>query len=213
MKIRMDLLMAIFVFPIVLDISSCVITHYQDNLFRLDEHAGNYQTDSIDDNPIYKAGYDYRVLFMGDSRSRTGETFSGLHYEVYNLGVGASTTWSIRNKLHRVEGIDPNIVFIFTGINDRKYMSPDEFYDNLLHISTFMKAHNIECVILDQTIRPTLDSASKAELFPYGEKMKTTPYTTYLPIAYTDDCFIDGYWHLNAKGYALVVSEIEKYLN
>lgn len=204
------LIMALLL-PIMLDSSSCILSHYQDDLFELDQSSANYYIDCVDDEPIHKDGEAFKIAIMGDSRAALGKQFTGIESEVYNLGVPGATTWSIRNKLYRIESIRPDFVFVFTGINDRNFMRPEEFKDNLMHISTYLTSRNIKCVIVDQLISPSLYPLVQDKFSQYRAMMDEIPFADYMELNCADSWFVD-YCHLSEYGYQEASNKINQYI-
>ena len=157
------------------------------------------------------------ILVVGDSRANGYGIYcsenSPQAYNIYNTGVAGSSTASILNRsIVAAQNKKPEYVFIFTGVNDARILTPIEFKSNLEIIADTFTNLGIKVIIMDQTLR---SDTTNSKSFPsqtngfndYRAVMMNINNTTYVPINYNDNMFLDQF-HLNISGYDLVQSTI-----
>jgi lysophospholipase L1-like esterase len=120
-----------------------------------------------------------------------GMYWNNLPNKIYNAGVAGATTIGITNSLYLIDTYSPDIIIIFTGINDQRFFSPYEFQEKLTYIINFLREKNIKIVLMDITATSDayLDNRNVMKDFP-----------EYLEVNYNPEDFIDVV-HLSHTGY------------
>ena len=122
---------------------------------------------------------------------------------------GATTKFAL-NHIDDLAHSGVKYVFIFTGINDALQGNTD-FQSDLTRMAISCHLNGTEFVILDQTICQSKVVAPfsffQFQLSMCNQIMQNIPYSTYLPISYSDSDFIDQV-HLGPTGFQKVVDAI-----
>ncbi len=170
---------------------------------------GCYENDG---DIAYRPGIQPTILFFGDSRSTFGGTWDQLPNEVYNAGRAGSTLDYTVSRLYLIDELHPDVVIIFTGVNDATKNRLDAFMYELAIIIDYAKSRNVELIIMDITVMPSYrDDPNYFDQFaPFRDAMERTGY--YYPVEYTDSDFINVV-HLNSDGYETISNAIINFLD
>lgn len=151
----------------------------------------------------YRAGNGTKVLIMGDSRADMGGYWPRLPYTVLNTGWSGKTTTYTISRLDAVDKFNPDYVVIFSGINDARELTIDQFKTNLEYIVKYISDRGAVPIIMDIQMSTTTINQSPFAL-PFSDYenviIKMTGYYDYkLPDEdfTTSDCRC----HFNRQGY------------
>jgi hypothetical protein len=153
-----------------------------------------------DTKSFHKDGVGGYIMIIGDSRANYGYQWDFITYEVDNLGRGGEPMeYVITDELivFSANVRKPDMVIIFTGINDRAKSTPEKFKENLDYTIAVIEAEGVKCVLWDVSVMPGLE----VENDEYTEIMKS--YPEYYKVDYSIEHFSDG-CHFSAFGYLYV---------
>ena len=163
-----------------------------------------YYSDTSDDewsieseygSDIYRKGNEKRVLIMGDSRGKRGLTWPWLPYTILNVSRGGETTEYTISRLNMIDEFDPDVVVVFSGINDRTKLSSTIFENNIDYIENYVTSRGIKLILVDILVNPLCYDAG---FDPFRDYIAGSPYylqTNHTPLWFEDTC------HLSRIGY------------
>jgi lysophospholipase L1-like esterase len=172
-------------------------------IFTLFSLCSCWQDDSREGTPITeemifdrcKPGNEIRVLIMGDSRGFYGYSWERLPYTVLNTARGGMTTAYTISRLHEIDLFQPDYVIVFSGPNDERDLTQQQFADNIDYIEAYVSARDVTLVLVDILMSSALYDP-KYDFF--RDYIAASPcYFNPHP----DDAWFTDNCHLNADGY------------
>jgi hypothetical protein len=163
------------------------------------------QYDQIDLTPVIREVGGIHVAIIGDSRAQNGGDFSGVNASIANWGVGGSTVISSCRRVIYALQSAPNIVVMFTGINDVMTVTQGDFYNYLTAIKYAVNSTGAQFFIFDQSIEPSL--ATNDIVKGYANIMQVVAGPNYLSMQYDSVDYVDS-CHFTESGYSKVFDRI-----
>jgi lysophospholipase L1-like esterase len=170
-----------------------------------------------------------RVVMLGDSQVQNAEWSELLQLdsaEVYNRGISGDHIRGVQNRLGSVVALQPDIVFLWIGVNDLFFGRPpaevSQMYEQLL-LEVKAKCPDTEVVIctiapvqsqvkhLPMTSKPIHETNEKLKALAQNQKCKLLDCAALLSNANGDlkaDFTLDGV-HLTHAAYTLIKQQMK----